>query len=272
MKNPYIRVLGLCIIQTLILAALFLGGAVKFLQSSNTYIFATASIIGSLIAIGATWLYYKLVDKKSLSAMNLRLNRKQTLFSVLSAVLSMGLSFSFTMIMSSSGNISAQFNKDFFSDVHIIPMFILSAISWFLVGFNEETVCRGYMVDNLKHLSLPKLYFWSSVFFVLSHVFKLGLNPISIGVTLSAAITLMYVYIKTGSIMAATIPHFIYDFMTVQLIGNSDISIIQVNGVPSDMYQAGIHIIFLCTQVILTMLLFKDKISISYKKFESSAL
>ena len=269
MKNPCVRVITLCVIQILILALLFLSGFQAYIQSSNIYLFAGSSIFGSLIAIAATWLFYKVVDKKPLRTMNLKLNRKQMNFSVTSIILSVGLFFLLTMLLSKTSLVSAQFNHHFFTNLNVIPMFFISAISWFLVGLNEELMYRGYMVANLKHLPLSKLFFLSSLFFVISHIFVNGINPIMIMVTLSAAITLMFVYLKTGSLMAATIPHFIYDFLTRQLISNSEISIIYITGAPSDLYYAVLHVLFLVIQISLVMVFFKQKAAACLTNFKT---
>lgn len=271
MKNPYVRVITLCVIQIFILAILFSGGIQAYIQSSNIYLFAGSSIFGSLIAIAATWLFYKMVDKKPLRTMNLKLNRKQMIFSVTSILLSVGLFFLVTMLLSKSSLVSAHFNRHFFTNINVIPMFFISAISWFLVGFNEELMYRGYMVANLKHLPLSKLIFLSSLFFAISHIFVDGINPIMILVTLSAAITLMYVYLKTGSLMAATIPHFIYDFLTRQLIGNSEISIMYITETPSDIYYAVLHVLFLVIQILLVMVIFRQKAAVSLKHFTTDS-
>ncbi len=256
MKNPYIRVIALCTIQILILALLFTAGIQTYILSSNTYVFAIASIFGSLIAITVTWLFYRFVDQKPLSTMKLSINRKQIVFSIVSILFTVGLFFLATWSMSTTGIVSVKFNSHFFSNINVIPMFIISAVSWFLVGFNEELMYRGYMVANLNHLSISKMFYVSSLFFAISHIFVNGLNPIMLVVTLSAAITLMYVYLKTGSLIAATVPHFIYDFLTRQLIGNSEISILVINGTPSDVYYGVLHLLFLVIQVLLVMILF----------------
>lgn len=269
MKNPYVRVITLSVIQILILALLFIGGFQGYIQSSNIYIFAGSSIFGSLIAIAVTWLFYKVVDKRPLSTMNIKLNRIQLMFSITSIVVTVGLFFLVTIMLSNSSLVSGQINRDFFTNINVIPMFLISALSWFLVGFNEELMYRGYMVANLKHLSLSKLFIFSSLFFVISHIFVNGINPIMILVTLSAAITLMYVYLKSGSLMAATIPHFIYDFLTRQLIGKSEISIIYINGTPSDIYYAILHVLFLIIQIILVWVFFRQKVSVCLTNFKN---
>ncbi|MFT4415802.1 CPBP family intramembrane glutamic endopeptidase [Fredinandcohnia humi] len=265
MKNPYIRVTVLFIIQTIILISLFVTGMNKFIQSSNTYIFAVASILGSIAAILATCLFYKLVDKKSLRTIHLSLNRKQVLFCITFVVVIVSLFFGVTMILSKMGIVTAQFQQNYFSNIHVIPIFILSAISWFLVALNEELQYRGYMVANLKHLKLPSLFIISSLFFVASHILKVGLNPLLL-VLLSGAITLMYIYLKTESLMCAIIPHFIYDFLTEQLIGSSEISIIQIEGIPSNLYSAILWGLFLLTQIVMVNLFFKEKVTIRWKK------
>ncbi|PLR99240.1 CPBP family intramembrane glutamic endopeptidase [Bacillus sp. T33-2] len=127
-----------------------------------------------------------------LRTMNFKLDRTQAVFSISSTVLTVGLFFLVTMIMSETEMVSAEFNSNYLSNPHVIPMFLLSAISWFLVGLNEEMMYRGYMVATFKHLSITKLFLVSSFFFAFSHIFINGLNPLLL-VILSAAITLMYV-------------------------------------------------------------------------------
>lgn len=259
MNNPYIRVTLLFILQMVIIASLVLTGMIKYIQSSNTYVFATASIFGSILAILATCLFYKFVDKKSLKSINLALNRKQALFSITIVIVIVSLFFFGTVIMSWMGLISAQFHRNYFSTIDVIPMLILSALSWFLVALNEELQYRGYMVANLKHLKIFKLFFVSSLFFVTSHLFVYGLSPLLL-ILLIGAITLMYVYLKTGSLMCAIIPHLIYDFLTRQLIGNTNISIIQISGTPSDVYNAVLFGLFIVIQIVMVNIFFKEKL------------
>ncbi|WP_462411705.1 CPBP family intramembrane glutamic endopeptidase [Neobacillus sp. Marseille-QA0830] len=270
MKRNYLRVAVLCFIQIAILAVLMLGGLHKYIESSNTYIFALSTIFGSLLSIGATWLFYKLVDKKQLKTMNLKLDRKQVQFTILSLLLTVGLSFLVTVLMTNGGFLASRFNSDFSSNINVIPMFLISAVAWFLVGFNEEIMYRGYMVANLKHLPVSKLFLISSLFFAVSHVFVDGLNPVMLGVTLSAAITLMYVYLKTGSLMTAVIPHLIYDFLTRQLIADTDISIMVIEGTPSDLYYAALHVVFLAIQIILVKVMYKQKLAAGYLKLRNA--
>jgi membrane protease YdiL (CAAX protease family) len=269
MNNPYIRVITVSALNVAFLFIMFASGVHRFIESPNTYVFALATIAGSLLTIAATWIFYRAVDKKALSTMRFGLNRKQLQFVLLSSMVTLAFFVGATVFMSNHGFIDAPLNRHYFSNLNVIPMQLISAFAWLLVGFNEEILYRGYMVANMKHFSVKKMFLFSSLFFAISHIFVDGPNPIMLVVLLSAAVTLMYVYLKTGSLTTVIIPHFLYDFCTRQLFSTGEISIFQFKEAPSDLYSAVLHFSFLLIQITLVMLIFKRKVKEGLEEFNS---
>ncbi|MFC3885039.1 CPBP family intramembrane glutamic endopeptidase [Bacillus songklensis] len=265
MKNPYVRVITINIIQIFILGLMFVLGFDQYIQSTNLYIFGIAGIGGSVICLSSTLLFYKFVDKQPLYTLGFGFKRKHVLFSLSSILSTVGMYLLYYMALSKNGIVTAQFSGDYFSNAHVIPMFIITALAWFLVGLNEEVAYRGYFVANFKHLSTGKLFFISSVLFTASHVYK-GFSIPFIFVLVSSGMTMLYIYLKSGSLLAASFPHFIYDFLDNQLLGNSDISILQIDGRPSDIHFFILHLLFIVIHIILVRVFFRQRINVRLEK------
>ncbi|WP_047153945.1 CPBP family intramembrane glutamic endopeptidase [Aneurinibacillus tyrosinisolvens] len=269
MKSPYVRVVAVTLINIVLLGLMVKLGAFHYVKSTNVYIFGIAGTVGSLVTLLATLLFYKFVDKQPLRTLKFGMNRKQALFSLTSIIVSVGMYVLYFMLLSKRGVISAHFPGDYFANPHVIPMFIMAAVAWFSVGLNEEVLYRGYFVANFKHASPGKLFLISSVLFMASHVFQ-GLSPVYVLFLLGMAIVFIYIYIKSGSLLGAAIPHFIYDFLENHLIGNSSISILRIDGKPGDIHSIILLVLFIVVHITLVQVFFRQKMNRSLQNFSES--
>ncbi|KIL37333.1 hypothetical protein SD71_01205 [Cohnella kolymensis] len=240
MKNKrlmnYVHVAMVCVINVVILFLLFVPfGVKKYLESTDLYTYGVTSIAGSVLLILGTMLYYKFVNKKPLKGMGFGFNRRDIGFSVAAIVLLPSALIAYMALLSSQGLVSAEFNANLFSDFQLIPLFLMIVVAWILAAFSEELLYRGYMVAMLKHLTIGRLFVVTSLFFMLSHVFK-GMSPVYSFFLVIGAVTLLYVYLKSGSLLTATLVHAVYNLTTTHLIGKSEIAIVQLHQDPELQY------------------------------------
>jgi membrane protease YdiL (CAAX protease family) len=197
--------------------------------------YGVTSIAGSVLLILGTVLYFKFVNKKPLKVMGFGFNRRDIGFSVAAILLMPSSLIAYMTLLSSQGLVSADFNGSLFSDLQVIPLFLMIVFAWILAAFSEELLYRGYMVSMLKHLTTGRLFAVTSLFFMLSHVFK-GMSPVYSLFLVIGAVTLLYVYLKSGSVLTVTIVHALYNLTTTHLIGKSDIAIVQLHQDPELQY------------------------------------
>ncbi|WP_274365056.1 CPBP family intramembrane glutamic endopeptidase [Paenibacillus thermotolerans] len=273
MKNRYVRIVALNLLQFALLVLLFVGiGAKEFVDptSNNLYMFALAAGAGSVPAILLTLLFYKYVDNQPLRGLRFGFNRKHVIFSVVSSAFIVGAYLVYCWALSVGGMIDVSLNRNFFANAHAVPMFLSVGFAWFLAAFNEELLDRAYFVANFKHLSPIKLYVYSSILFMILHAFK-GLDPFYTTFLLLMGMTFMYVFIKTGSVLAASIPHAAYNFITAQPVGNTDISVLNITSGQIGDLQIGVYsLLVMAGLIVLSQLFYRRSMTKCLTRFNET--
>jgi|GEM_PF-5417301 len=253
----YVHVGIVCLLNIFIIFLMFVPlGLSKYLESSNLYIYGVTSIFGSVLLTLATVLYFKFVAKKPIKLMQFRWSRRDALFTLAVVAITTTLLLLFFRLLVSQGLVSGQLNPSLFSEFQVVPLLLVIGGAWLIAAFSEEVLYRGFMVSMLSHLSTRMLFIVTSVFFMLSHVFK-GLSPLYVLFLLIGAVTLLYVYLKGRSIITVTIVHAGYNFTTNHLIGNSDISLVQLQQQPDVPYLMLTDLLFYAVVFILTFLFYR---------------
>lgn len=230
MKVSYFRiilVLGLNFIFTYLLFGPLDFG--KHIESPIIHEWATYAIIGSVIPLVLTILFYKFVDKKSLKSLGFRFKGRDVFFSFAIFFLMIIVSFGYLYLVNKRGVSSVNFNLELLMEPSFYLQFIIIGITWFIAGFYEEVLFRGYLVSNLKSLSKVKLYVVISIFFMIFHVFK-GLNLVYVVTLMIMSLAFLYAYLKSGSLIPISFAHMTYNFVTSHIIGKSEISLIVIQG------------------------------------------
>lgn len=161
------------------------------------------------------------------------MNKKDWLFSVFSVVLTVGIVTVYLVYAAKVDHFTVEWNPGVFLSGSFYLLLSLTAFAWFNAALTEEVLFRWYLVTNLKHLSTGKLYVVTSLFFMLSHVFK-GLNPLYILFLLITSCSLLYVYLRCGGkLLPVTFAHMAQNLAINHLIGNSDIAILRFETEPS---------------------------------------
>lgn len=266
MKNKFVRIAVLMGIHILFTYLMFFPfGWKKHIESNNLYEWATFGIIGSVIPIILTLIFYKVVDKKSIKEVGFRFNVKDLLFSLSMFILMTSAALGYMFYLSNKGVISANWNFDVFSEPSFYIQLILVGFGWFFAAFNEEILFRGYLVSNLRSFSKGKLYVVISIVFMVSHVFK-GLNPIYALVLMVMSLVFVYAYLKSGSIMPITFAHMTWNILSPHLIGKSDISILLIEGQERTLDMFVLLATFLGLLIILTNLFYRKDTGIVINK------
>ncbi|WP_423799866.1 CPBP family intramembrane glutamic endopeptidase [Neobacillus sp. SAB-20_R2A] len=256
MKKNYIRSLSIVLINVLTLFALMVFWG-KRMDPLNIVQWGTLTVIGAVLQTVSILLFYKYVDKKSFSTLRLKLNRKDVLFSILSVLLTAVMVLIYLFQAAKVDQFSVEWNLAVFSNVTFYLLLLLAAFAWFQAALTEEVLFRWYLVTNLDHLSTIKLYLITSLFFMLSHVFK-GFDPIYILFLLTTSCSLLYVYLRSGrKLMPVTFAHMAQNLTINHLIGPSDIAILQFTTEPSIIHLIALFILYNALIIGLSTMIYR---------------
>lgn len=265
LKTGLIRIGSICLINFMLnYLLLFPLDLFKFLTTPNLKMFGLVGIVVSGIPALTTILFYKLVDRKKIRTLGFQFNRRDILFSLSSLSVTVLLVMVVVLIGSKLGIITAEWNTEAFSEVSFYLTFIFIFITWFIAALYEEILFRGYLVSNLSFLSPKKLYFVSSLIFMIFHIFK-GLDPISIVILMVISCVLLHVYLKSGSLLPCTFAHLIFNFSNTHLIGNSEIALLKFSG-NLGFYNLMIIVLYVLVTIILTNMLYSKNVQSNFIK------
>ncbi|WP_338449768.1 type II CAAX endopeptidase family protein [Niallia oryzisoli] len=260
MKTGLFRIISVCAINFLLnYLLLFPLGLFQYISTPDLKMFGLVGLVVSGITAIATILFYRLVDRKKINTLGFRMNNKDLLFSLTSIVVTVLLVMYVVMIGSERGVISAEWNLQVLSEGRFYSLFLLVFASWFIAALYEEILFRGYFVANLHFLTKKKLYIVSSVIFMIFHIFK-GLDPVSIVVLMVMSCVLLYVYLKSGSLLPGIFAHLIYNFATSHLVGNSEIALLKYNG-DLGLFQLIIIVLYILITLFLTNVFYRQTVS-----------
>lgn len=258
MKVGLTRIVAICLVNFLLnYLLLFPLGLFKYIETDNLYMFALVGVVVSGIPALATLLFYKYIDKNHVSTLGFKMKKNDVIFSILSVAITVALYFVYILISSKVGAVSAEWNVAAFSKGSFYLLLFLTCIAWFTAAFYEEVLFRGYFVSNLKFLSPVKLYIVTSIIFMVFHIFR-GLPLINILILMSMSCVLLYIYLKSGSLMPCIIAHLIFNLTSAHLVGTSDIAILKYTG-DLGIQNLILIILYATAQIILAKTIYQNK-------------
>lgn len=258
MKNKYIRSLSMILINVITLFLLILVWGKK-METQNILQWGTLTVIGALFQTLTILLFYKYVDKRSFRTLRLKMNRKDLLFSILSIGLTAGILIFYLFYAARIFHFTVEWNLQVFSRSSFYLLFAVAAFAWFNAALTEEVLFRWYLVTNLEQLSVGKLYVVTSLFFMVSHVFK-GLNPLYILFLLMTSCSLLYVYLRSGGkLLPVTFAHLAQNLVVNHLIGNSDIAILRFDEEPSILHLLVMFVLYNVVIIGLAAMVYKKE-------------
>ncbi|WP_075980720.1 CPBP family intramembrane glutamic endopeptidase [Bacillus massilinigeriensis] len=257
MKKNYIRSLAIILINslTIILLMIFLG---RKMESATLMEWGILASLGAILQTVSILLFYKFVDKKPLDTLDLKMNKRDLLFSVFSITLTICLFFIYLVAASKLDHFSIEWKTEHFSRISFYLMLLVVGFGWFNAAFTEELLYRWYLVSNLKHLSTMKLYLATGLFFMLSHLFKGDFNPFYLLFLLVTSCSLLYVYLRTGGkLLPVTFAHMIQNLTINHLVGSSDLAILHFETEPSQVHLLALTILYNLLIITLATVMYR---------------
>ncbi|NRD78981.1 CPBP family intramembrane metalloprotease [Bacillus sp. BRMEA1] len=211
--------IGIIIILMLIHLALqnMHGGQVKIdKMMDNEWSFDIAGFVQEFITISIVLLFWTKVNKRKISEIGLRDDKFKSNFLKGVALGLLAMTVIFLVLLSLGAIHVTSGNSDI---IKIVVGFILM----FFVGFTEEFMFRGYILQTLLE-NRPK---WeaiivSSLIFGAIHISNDNANTIGIINVMLGGLLFSLMYIKTGSIWLGVGFHFMWDFAISYLYGFAD--------------------------------------------------
>ena len=236
------------------------------MNGGNLYVWGAILGIGAIIQTLIILLFYRIADKKRISTLGFRFNKGDLGFSVMSIVLTVAVVLIYMFTVLKAHHLEMVWQTHQFTTFKFYLLFLAVGFGWFNAAFTEEVLFRGYLFSNLKHLSPLKLYVVTSVFFMLSHFIIHSFNPLYVLFLVVNSCTLLYVYIKIGSLIPTTFAHFILNYATNHLIGNSEIAILKYSFEPSMVHLIVITILYNILMIVLTNVFYRINIGVQLNK------
>lgn len=183
-----------------------------------------------VLCILATLLAFRMVyGKRPLSQMGLSPKScfPQLLGGCLLGAVSIALAFVLLLVTGSLNIVSIQWNA------LGNPLFWTSFLMYILVAFNEEMLCRGYMMTALKTTrSRAAIIFISSIIFSLLHLFNPNLSGLGLFNIALIGVVFALQFIQTGRLWVPIGFHFLWNFVQGNVLGmnvsgTENISILQ---------------------------------------------
>ncbi|WP_042461273.1 CPBP family intramembrane glutamic endopeptidase [Neobacillus dielmonensis] len=259
MKKNLLRSLAIILINVLTVFLLFFLWGEK-MQTASLKDWGILASIGAILQTVTILLFYKFVDKKTFNSLHVKMNKKDLLFSVISFVATISLFFIYIPLATKGEHFIISWDFQKLTSVGFYLILLLICFAWFTAALSEEVLYRWYLVMNLQHLGRGKLYLVTTLFFVLSHVFK-GFDPGYLIFLIITGCCLMYVYLRTGGkIIPVTIAHMAQNLASGQIIGNTDLSILH--------FESELNVIHFMILTILYNLLIMVLSTVIYKKHE----
>lgn len=209
---PFFAALIMIMIGDLILTALGFSESSANPTMLDTIVGLAIDIVPIILVI----LYVKLIEKRTISSLGITKNNIAKNYSI-------GLLIGLVMICStfiinlSLSSISLSMNPD-----GINWLFVLLAIFGYLIqGFNEELICRGFLMNSVASRKGPVVGIISnSVFFSLLHLLNPDVTVLSFINILLFGLVFSLIFYKTNNIWIVGAIHSIWNFFQGIVFGS----------------------------------------------------
>ncbi|MBP2001669.1 membrane protease YdiL (CAAX protease family) [Paenibacillus shirakamiensis] len=257
-RSTYTGMILLCMVHLLLNYMLLhpLGLSGEAMQS-HPYMFGIVSLISGILALGVSLLYIRKVDRKPWVSLGLRFNRRDIMYSIAAIGMTLVLYYVYLKSLDEAGLIKIQFNAKFLHNPQWLLMLLVTGIAWFVTAFSEELLIRGYVVAKLRDVGLVKIFAVIGIISVALRVFE-GLDVTYIFMILVSSFTFLYVYLKSGSLLPVAAAHFIYNFTGIQLLGQGDLTLLIIEGQPSQLYTLGTFLLYNLILLVLAKMIYGD--------------
>jgi membrane protease YdiL (CAAX protease family) len=202
----------------------------RFDDLQTNFIFAhemymTVGVLNTLLII---W-WYKKVDKKNPWLLGFRFTKKDTLFSIVSVIISLLTVLVFIWILDKMSIVDAEyrFNQVFTSSFY--KLLAIAIAGWFFAALKEEVLARGYFMANLSKHSIPKMILMSAFLFMALHFVMGDFDPFKAASWFKGGIVYAYIYVKSGSLTVSTIIHAAHNLVNDLVIHGSAGALVLLN-------------------------------------------
>ena len=183
--------------------------------------FAGSQIISLLVITGAVWVCRRFLDRRSFSSLGLKLNR-QTIYDLVAGLLItaviMELIFLLMRTMGWLAVDAAAWN--FISWNQIAVEMTIMFLMWVAIGWQEELLVRGYLMQNLASgLNMLVAVILSSLLFGLMHLLNPGAGWTGVVGIFFAGLFLAYAYLRTRSLWLPIGLHIGWNFFEGTVFG-----------------------------------------------------
>jgi membrane protease YdiL (CAAX protease family) len=227
MKNyrAYIKITMVHVLYLLILLV-FAGGYAAFgllddLGKNAILLHLNNIVMGAVLTVLTLYLFRKL-NKVPIKSIWGHLHLKDFYFLVVVFIVTFTLVCLFILVLSQNQNLIVSLQLDKFNEFNYCLILIWALSGWTMAALKEEVLSRGFVVFNLIHLNIGMMVFLSAMIFMSLHVpTNGGFDLYKMFSWFMGGVMYAYIYIKSGSILVATITHMIHNFLNDWILGNN---------------------------------------------------
>lgn len=230
--NSTIRIIVAIVISYIVMAivagTLQIMGLFDVMFTNFTFMQYMITLVGVLNTIAILALYAK-VDKKKPILLGFGLRGKDVLFSVLGIMVTFLTVVSFIWLLDQTGTVVAVFQWENFVTGNFIKLLIIGMVGWFFAALKEEVLARGYFMSNLHRFGIKKMLLVTAFIFMALHFVTAGVDIFKAGSWFLGGIMYGYIYMKSGSLIVATIIHAAHNQMNDIVIHGSEAAFVFLN-------------------------------------------
>jgi len=165
----------------------------------GTYKIAIAQVAGFLGVITSVYLARYFLDKRTFSSLGFELSKQSIGDLLFGFILGAGVMLILFAIEWLAGWIRQPLLIDWKPES--LSLLILAIIYYVMIGFQEETLARGYWLQNLSGaMNIIWAVLLSSLFFAVGYLGNAGINPLALLSLIGAGVLLSYGWVRTGQL------------------------------------------------------------------------
>ncbi|MFT4415367.1 lysostaphin resistance A-like protein [Fredinandcohnia humi] len=165
--------------------------------------------------------FFRKHTKKSVLVVGWHLNVRDRYFILVIFIITMLILGLFTLYLHQNQTRIIDIQIEKLNRLDYYFLLLLALIGWMMAAVKEEVLSRGYVLFSLSHGNIMWMILLSAFIFMAIHVPTNGFDVFKMSSWFMGGVAYAYVYIKSGSLLVATIIHMIHNFMNDWVLGNN---------------------------------------------------